>query len=314
MKRLVVVAIAGVGAAVAIAAAVYAVGSHGDEVASVGGHSITRDELSFHMRLLAPAVRNAHGSDQDLRDQALASAEKDKVLLLVAEEKGLVDSVDHADFLSSVDAENRRRADAQRRGQVVYGVTSFTPSQYYSKRLTDLRTALVKGFTVSDAEVRAAFDVDPAKWSADATTYSYATLVVPIPPDAPASFLPGVQSRVGAVTTLAAVDAPGARLTNATYAGGSGGVNTHDQDLLAVLTSLKPGQISAPVRGADQITYYELDRQTVDKDKAFTEYAPRIEQQLAAQKLDRYLQDRLRSADIEVDTKAVSAIKPEDVE
>jgi len=267
-----------------------------DQVATVDGHPITRDELAFHLRRLAPTVGNTGG---DLRVQALAEAEKDKVLLLIAKEQGLVDSVDHADFLASVDRENKHRADAKRDGEVVYGLTEFSPDEFYRKRITDLTTELRKRQQVSDVEVRAAFDQDPGSWSANATTYSYTKLVVPSP----------VAVAGG---KLAAV--PGGRLTKATWTPGRGGVNPHDQELLAVLTPLRPGQISTPIPGGDEITYYQLDRRTVDEKAAFAEYAPRIRQSLLGQKFDRYVQSRLADSDIEVDADAVADVEAEKVE
>jgi len=316
--------LAGIG--VLLAAAVgtgIALGGPTDEVATVDGHPVTRDELIFHMRRLAPAVRNEMGDSVEaaaligrLRERGLAEAEKDKVLLLLAEEQGLVDSVDYEDFLAEVRAENERRAEAGRRGEVVYGVTEFSPEEYYTKRLTDLTTALKNTMSVTDAEVRTEFDTDRASWSANATTYAYSKLVVPVPAGASADFPAGLQSRVVAKGGLAEVAAaePGARLTSATYAGGeSSGVNAHDQDLMAVLTGLAPGQISAPVRGPDQITYYELDGRKVDADAAFATYAARIRQSLMGEKFDRYVGNRLAGSDIEVDTEALADINPEDV-
>jgi len=314
------------GICVVLAAAVgtgIALGGRTEGVATVDGHPVTRDELIFHMRRLAPTVRNEFGDTPDdaaligrLRERALAEAEKDKVLLLLAEEQGLVDSVDHEEFLAEVAAENKRRAASARRGEVVYGVTEFSPEEYYTKRLTDLTTALKKAMSVTDAEVRAEFDADRASWSANATTYAYSKLVVPVPAGASANYPADLQSRVtgrGGLAKVAAAE-PGARLTSASYAGGqSSGVNAHDQDLTAVLTGLSPGQISAPIPGPGQITYYALDRRTVDADAAFATYAARIRQSLMGEKFDRYVGTRLAGSDIEVDTEALVDINPEDV-
>ncbi|WP_127504938.1 peptidylprolyl isomerase [Actinoplanes solisilvae] len=259
----------------------------GDQVATVDGHAITRDELAFHMRRLAATPGG------DLRARALAEAEKDKVLMLMAKEQGLVGSVDHADFVKSVGDENARRANAKRDGEVVYGLTEFTPEEFYGKRITDLATELRKRQPVTDAEVRAAFDRDRAAWSANATTYTYSKLVVPA--SAP---LRG-NELTGPVTT-------------ATYAGG--GVNAHDQELLAVLTPLKPGQTSAPVRSGDQLTYYRLDRRTVDEKAAFAQYAPRIRQSITGEKFSQLLEKRLAGSDIKVDAEAMADVDAEEVQ
>lgn len=306
-------------------------GRHADRVATVDGHDVTRAELVFHLKRVEPAVQNElhltgawYRSALDTwKARALAEVERDKTVWILAREQGLVGSVDYDGFLAEMAAENKRRADAVAHGEVVYGVTAFTPDEYYSHRLTELTTALQKRLggeggplSVTDAEVRAAFAADPAKWSANATTYTYSKLVVPVPAGAPAGFPAGLQRRVTAAKRLAQVASAqqGATLTKATYGGGDpAGLNTHDQDLVAVLGTLAPGQISAPVAGTGQITYYELDGRAVDEKAALAAYAGRIRQALVAAKFDQYLQRRVDGSDIKVDASAVAAITAEDV-
>ncbi|MFJ8112348.1 hypothetical protein [Streptomyces sp. NPDC096132] len=311
-----------------------------DEVASVDGHPVTRAELLFHMRRLAPTVQselrsrytlvgtpdwNAQvGGESALRrleDRALEEIRHDKTVLVLAKEQGLVDSVDHKDFLADLTAENESRARATAAGRTVYGVTRFSPEEYYTHRLTELTTALEqrlgKGadapLKVTDAEVRRAFEADRDDWSANATTYTYARLVVPVPAGASAD---GLQRRVNRAKSLAAVAGtePGARLTKATYdKSTSGGLSSHDQDLMAVLGRLAPGRISAPVRGTGQITYYQLQSEHVDEDKAFADYSGRIRQSLVEKKFDQLIQRRVDAGDIDVDTSAMEALTAEDV-
>lgn len=318
--------------------------SRGDKVASLDGHAVTRDELLFHMRRLAPTVQNELRNQyhlqgavdwttpagdrtalQRLVTRALDEIWRDKTTLVLAKEQGLVDSVDHEDFLAELAGENKRRAEAIARGETVYGVAEFSAEEYYTHRLTELTTSLQKRLSadaddplwVTDAEVRQAFDADRDAWSANATTYTYSKLVVPVPGGASADYVAGLRRRVAAADRLADVAAgqPGAKLTTATYAGGgSTGRNAHDQDLMAVLGTLEPGQISAPVTGTDQITYYELDAKTVDEDAALADYSRRIRQSLVDEKLQQLLQRRVDDSDIDVDTAAVDAINAEDVQ
>ncbi|MGN9842667.1 hypothetical protein ACTMTI_31530 [Nonomuraea sp. H19] len=312
-----------------------------DEVASIDGYAVTRDELLFHMRRLAPRVQNelrnqyrlqgaidwtAKAGDetalQRLAARALGEIRRDKTTLVLAKEEGLIASAGHADFLAELAGENERRAGAIAAGEVVYGLAEFSPEEYYSHRLTELTTALKQRLgkkaddplRVTDADVRRAFDADRGAWSANATTYAYAKLVVPVPDGASADYAAGLQRRVAAADRLAEVAdrEPGARLTTATHHGG--GSAAHDQDLMAVLSELAPGQISAPVPGTGQITYYELDGKTVDEDAAFAEYSRRIRQSLIEEKFNQFLQRRVDHSDIKVDTAAVEAINPEDVQ
>jgi len=310
----------------------------GTDVASIDGHPVTRDELLFHMRRLAPTVQNelrnkyhvtgaidwkAKAGDrtalQRLESSALDEIRRDKTTLVLAKEQGLVDSVDYSHFLAELTQENESRAQAVAAGQAVYGVARFSPEEYYTHRLTELTTGLKKRLSaggnaplrVTDAEVRRAFDADRDDWSAGATTYKYTRLVVPEPADA------SLRQRVASARSLADVAAgePGAQLTTGMYKGpGSGGLNTHDQDLMAVLGKLAPGAISAPVKGTAQVTYYELDGRTVDEDKAFADYSQRVRQSLVEEKFDAYLQRRVDGSDIDINASAMDAINAEDVQ
>ncbi|MER5428491.1 peptidyl-prolyl cis-trans isomerase [Streptomyces sp. NPDC002588] len=328
--------------AVLVAGGLALTGPHhtADEVASLDGHPVTRDELLFHMRRLAPTVQNELRTEyhlqgvpawnakvgdrtalQRLETRALAEIRRDKTTLVVAKEQGLVDSVDHADFVADLGTENQDRAEALAAGRTVYGVQRFSLEEYYTHRLTEITTSLEKRLgtggadaplRVTDAQVRKAFDADRDDWSAGATTYRYTQLVLPAPADAG-----GLQRRVTAAGSLAAVAAgePGARLTTGTYGGSAAtGLSAHDQDLVTVLGKLAPGRISAPVKGTGQVTYYQLDSKDVDEDKAFADYAQRIRQSLVEKKFDQLIQRRVDHSDLDVDTSAVDAINAEDVQ
>jgi hypothetical protein len=304
-----------------------------DQVASIDGHAVTRDELLFHMRRLDRAVQNelrvVDWTSKDARERlatrALDEIWRDKTTLILAKEQGLVASVDYADFLAGLAAENERRAKAIAGGETVYGLTEFSPEEYYSHRLTELRTVLKQRLSananaplwVTDVDVRRAFDADRAAWSANATTYRYSRLVVPVPDGASADYAAGLQRRVAGAGRLVDVAArePGAQLTTATHAGGaSNGQSVQNQDLMAVLSKLAQGQISAAVPGTGQITYYQLDGKTVDERAAFADYSRRIRQSLIEERFDQYLQRRVDDSEIEVDTAAVDAINAEDVQ
>lgn len=150
-SRRAVVLIAGAGLALAalVVTGVTVLGNSESDsrVASLDGHPVTRDELLFHMRRLAPTVRNELRNEYDLRGtidwnakagdrtalqrlegRALDEIWRDKSTLVLAEEQGLVDSVDHADFLAELARENESRAKAVAAGRTVYGVTEFSPT------------------------------------------------------------------------------------------------------------------------------------------------------------------------------------------
>ncbi|GLY06848.1 MULTISPECIES: hypothetical protein [Actinoplanes] len=314
MKRVAVVA----GAAAVLAAITGGVLmlNRPSEVASLDGHPVTRDELVFQMDRLE---RTTTGTEP-LSDRALATIKRDKTLLILAQEQGLIRSVDHADLMADLEDENAERAAAVKAGQVVHGVTAFEPEEYYTHRITELTTALENRLSaaagdplgVTDEEVRAAFAADRDAWSQNASVYAYTIMVVPVKDQAAAASL---TSRVAAAPTLkqAAAGLAGARLSSATYDGrATTGVNPHDQEVMAVLGTLAPGQISAPVAGTGQLTFYELTGRQVDEQAALTAYASRIRQSLVEEKFERFLQRRVDGGDLRVDTAAVDAINAED--
>lgn len=325
-------------------AAVTALGhQRGDEVASLDGHPVTRDELIFHMKRLAPTVQNELRTTyhlqgtftwsamtgkrtalQRLEDRAFDEVREDRTTLLLAEEQGLIDSADFADLEAERTKENASRAQDIAAGRTVYGVSQFSPEEYYGHRLTELTTGLKTRLAktpgdplhVTDAEVRKAFDADQDAWSANATTYRYSRLVVQVPKNASAAHVSALQRRVQAAGRLSAVSGePDAELTTGTYDGsGSTGLNTHDQDLMSVLGELEPGRISPPVTGTGQLTFYQLDSKKTDEDKAFKEYAQRIRQSLVDKKFTAFLQRRADDASLDVDASAVAAINTKDVQ
>ncbi|MFI8186155.1 peptidylprolyl isomerase [Actinacidiphila glaucinigra] len=316
---------------------------HGDEVASLDGHPVTREELLFHMDRLAPTVQNELRNTypglktsfswntkagnrtalQRLQTRALAEIREDKTTLLLAQQQGLVGSVDFADLEAERTAENTSRAEAVAAGRTVYGVTDYSPDEYYGHRLTELATDLKDRLSkssgdplhVTDAEVRKAYDDDPDSWNANATTYTYTRLVVQVPGKAGADFDAKIARRVKAAGDLSDVNGVAdAEVTTDTYGGdGTTSVNTHDQDLMSVLGDLKPGEISEPEKGGGQITYYQLDSKKTNDDKAFSDYRSRIRQSLVEKKYDGYLQRRANDASMRVDHSAMAAINAKDV-
>lgn len=343
--------VAAVSGAASLAVAALVVGTvtafggqdHGDVVASLDGHPVTREELLFHMDRLAPTVQNELRNTyaglktsfswntkagnrtalQRLETRALAEIREDKALLLLAQQQGLVGSVDFADLQAERTAENTSRAEAVAAGRTVYGVTDYSPHEYYGHRLTELATGLKDRLSknsgdplhVTDAEVRKAYDDDPDSWNANATTYTYTRLVVQVPGKAGADFDAKLTRRVKTAGDLSDVSGVAdAEVTTDTYGGdGPTSVNTHDQDLMSVLGDLKPGEISEPQTGGGQITYYQLDSKKTDDDKAFSDYRSRIRQSLVEKKYDRYLQRRASDASMHVDHSAMAAINAKDV-
>ncbi|GAB6901725.1 hypothetical protein [Kineosporia succinea] len=278
-----------------------------DQVATLDGETITRDELVFQMNRLSRSV-DWDDNLNTLSEKAFDDIRHDRAVLTLAHEQGLVTSTTFGDFMQEVTTENQARSDATERGETVYGLTDFTPEEYYSHRLTDLTTQLQSKLGqepgdplwVSEAEVKQAFEQDRNDWAANATTYTYTELVTE--PDAP---LPDTEK-------LRQITEPGTSVRRATFT--RSGNNAHDQELASILSTLDIGEISQPVVGTTQTTYYQLESKTVDSAQAYQTYAARIRQSLVSEKLDDLLEQREGASDLTVDPSAVNAIDAEDVQ
>ncbi|MFD2081816.1 discoidin domain-containing protein [Actinopolymorpha cephalotaxi] len=308
-----------------------------EKVASVDGHPVSRDELLFHMRRLAPAVQNelhhkyhlkgtvdwdARVGDRSalerLTSRALEEIRRERATILLADRYGLDVPVGYQAFQAELAAENHRRAEAAATGRPVHGPRRFTAEEYYSHRLTEVRTALKKRLAakpggplgVSDADVRHAYDADRRAWSANATTYRYTRLVVAVPKGASAEATARLKREVTTSGHLAdsAGKLRGAELTTGTFHGRSAGPSAHDQELAGVLGRLAPGRISAPVTGANQLTFYELRSRTVDEKAALKAYSPRIRQSLVDRKFAALLRQQEKNTKVEADNTAIAAV------
>ena len=328
-------------AALAVTGTVLA--DRGGEVASIDGHPVTRDELLFHMRRVAPTVqselRNEHrlqgaidwttpvgdGPPSTCSPPAHSTRSGGtRPRSSLPRSGGSPSRSTTRTYWSELADENEQRADAVARGEAVYGVTEFSAEEYYSHRLTEVTTVLKERLSadtdgplrVNDADVRRAFDADRAAWSANATTFSYSKLVVRVPDGASPDYGARLQRRVAAAGTPGRRRSPGARRHGSRPARTTAARQVRTPTTRTswpLLGNLAPGEISAPVMGTGQITYYELDGRTVDERAAFADYSRRIRQSLVEERFDQYLQRTIASSDIEVDADAVDAINAEDV-
>jgi hypothetical protein len=337
----VVIALLLSGAAIAIATIANSTQA-ANTVATVSGEPVTRNELLFHMDRLAPTVQNAlqvetgeTGAAIDwaadingtpaltrLREAALEEIVTDKTLLMLAEENGSADPVDFDDLVVAMNDENAARQSAVARGETVYGLTAFTLDEYYSHTLTEARTALLETLSEGDdaplavtaAEVETYFAANRTDWQANATTYSYSVLVVPV---ADTAAVNAVQHTVDAAGNVAAATStiPGSILATATLGGdvpiGPGG---RDQEILTQLRALAVGQLSAPVVVDAQATFYQLDAVSIDDERAFKTYSSRIEQTLREQSFDALLAERIHQNAVTENDKALDSITPEELE
>lgn len=69
-----------------------------------------------------------------------------KVLQQWAGEEGVADAFVYEDFLAELSRVNEERAETKEAGGIVYGVTEYTPLQYYSIRMGEYERALKDAF------------------------------------------------------------------------------------------------------------------------------------------------------------------------
>lgn|GEM_PF-2837922 len=196
----------------ALAAAVLAAGlvgvaavahSAGKGPGSIDGVSVTQAELDFQLGLAAHRGTDEAGARKD----AIAAIAHDHAVVELAHRAGVTELTSPAQVLTARDDANRQRQAAVDAGQVVYGKTSYSPQEFYSRTLsqlsTGLRTALVRAgdprVAVDGAAVRAELTAHPDDWAAGATTYTVSVLTLPGRADAnPPASLTALARRVNA--------------------------------------------------------------------------------------------------------------------
>lgn len=182
-----------------------------NRVAAVDGQAVTEEELLFHMKRLRPYVhdefKNKYGitlSAEDwleetggqqpmgvLRERALDEIAKDKALFMAEHREGLISYIDFEQMLASMTEENKHRQAAVKRGEIVYGLVSFTPDIYYSHVVSSLKTELKKKLSrgekgplyTEESELEKAFREDKSAWAANATSYAVTSLNFPFNSD-----------------------------------------------------------------------------------------------------------------------------------
>lgn len=340
---LVVVGLLGIGAIVAVL-----LGGRfaAQNVGTIDGHPVTRDEVVFHMSLLRRDVQNriqtaaAAGATWDwelqvdgrsarqvLVDEALAQLATDKQVFLLATELGLLDSADHQGFLRRLEAENSRREQAARNGQIVYGLTEFSAQEYYSSTLSELRTSIVQalaaqpesGFEVTEADIRGRYESEPDAWTAGVASYGVLRLAVPISASDPAQRAEQLSevavATVDAATLRELADAyPGVTLSDELVEGADpNSVVGPRREALSQLALLEIGDRTSPIETEGEFVVYELTGKEVDTQQALVAYSGRIREAILADRFEALIAERVRTSDVNVDQTVMQTIEMEEV-
>lgn len=103
-----------------------------------------------------------------LRREALQESVKIKLRQIMAKQKGLVRDIGYAALLDSWKQENKNRADAVKRGKVIYGPQQVDEAQYYDMVISDLtydlKQKMMADSPISDAELLTYYNAHKADY------------------------------------------------------------------------------------------------------------------------------------------------------
>jgi hypothetical protein len=99
-----------------------------------------------------------------IKKAALASSVEIKIPQILAKKKGIVSDITYETFLKGLDAENKRRANADKNKQVIYGPVHFGEAEYYglmnSNRVGEIKQAFEKNTNFSDEELNRYYETN----------------------------------------------------------------------------------------------------------------------------------------------------------
>lgn len=155
-----------------------------EQVVKIGDNSVGADELRMYLNSNRADVimRYTSGKGLEYNDRfwdtevegvtpmeewlqlALDQCVYDNMIRILADEKGLSDSVSFDKLLDDLEKENRRRADAVSKGEVIYGPQQYTIDTYIQVTLANLYATMEKEYAAAyvptDAELQAYYEAN----------------------------------------------------------------------------------------------------------------------------------------------------------
>ncbi|SDA43644.1 hypothetical protein SAMN02910368_00483 [Lachnospiraceae bacterium G11] len=167
-------------------------------LSSNAGYRITKKELEFHKNIMRNEIRNYYyanfGLEVDsetwdkevngitpeeyLTECALNQSRLDRALFIIAHEEGLIEYDDYDGFLNALKRENESRRKDILAGKVVYGLTEFTPEEYYKHVMADIENELLRRINVDETEVKKYLDENKEEWVNNITTLYISDAIV----------------------------------------------------------------------------------------------------------------------------------------
>ena len=179
--------------AMACAAAIIGCGTpsikDGDTVMEIAGQPVVKAEYQMVLKSHVPEVKSQYTTEEANAEdfwemeggagspigQVMELAREDlarkKVVARLAQEAGIGVQADYGSIVEGMGTENTKREGRSASGEVIYGLTSFTPEDYYSYVYTDLESQLLEklksSHPVSEEELEAIYQENQGQYTSE---------------------------------------------------------------------------------------------------------------------------------------------------
>lgn len=158
-----------------------------DTVMEIAGQPVVKAEYQMVLKHYAPEVKRQYSTEEANAEnfwemeegrpleQVMELAEEDltrkKVVVQLAGEAGIEEKADYLSIMEGMGAENTEREGKVSSGEVVYGLTSFAPEDYYSYVYTSLESQLLEklksSHPISDEELEEIYQENQGQYTSE---------------------------------------------------------------------------------------------------------------------------------------------------
>ncbi len=158
-----------------------------DTVMEIAGQPVVKAEYQMVLKHYAPEVKRQYSTEEANAEnfwemeegrpleQVMELAEEDltrkKVVTQLAGEAGIEEKADYLSIMEGMGAENTEREGKVSSGEVVYGLTSFAPEDYYSYVYTSLESQLLEklksSHPISDEELEEIYQENQGQYTSE---------------------------------------------------------------------------------------------------------------------------------------------------
>ena len=158
-----------------------------DTVMEIAGQPVVKAEYQMVLKHYAPEVKRQYSTEEanvenfwEMEEgrpleQVMELAEEDlarkKVVARLAGEAGIGEKADYLSIMEGMGAENTEREGKVSSGEVVYGLTSFAPEDYYSYVYTSLESQLLEklksSHPISDEELEQIYQENHGQYTSE---------------------------------------------------------------------------------------------------------------------------------------------------